>query len=115
MTVKELEGLLEAERLTAGDADGEISGGYVCDVLSVAMVEGFAGMAWITVQANINALAVAVMRGASCLVFPHGRKAEQDVIDRANANGVALLSSSAAAYEIAGRMSAAGLRGGKVR
>lgn len=109
MTVGELADLLEAEMLSGGGREAEC--GFVCDVLSVSMSKGPRGMAWITCQANMNALAVAVMRGAACLIFPNGIRPEQAVIDRAAQEGIALLTARSGAFELAGRMWQAGLRG----
>jgi len=111
MTVGELKGLIGAEQLTRGGGERKVACGFVCDALSVAMAKGKSGMAWITVQANMNALAVAVMRNAACLVFPDGMKPEESVIQKAQSEGVALLSAKGNAFELAGRMYAAGLRG----
>lgn len=111
MTVGELKNLLKAEMLTDGGAERKVKCGFACDVLSVAMAKGHKDMAWITVQANMNALAVAVMRSAACLVFPDGMRPEESVIQKAQGEGVALLSAKGNAFELAGRMYAAGLRG----
>lgn len=109
MTVGEAAALLGAKVLTAGG--GEIRGGFVCDVMSRAMAQGFSGMAWITRQANMNALAVAVMTDAACLIFPAGVVPEETVIQKAREEGRALLCAAQEAFEIAGMLYAAGLRG----
>jgi len=110
MTVGELAQRLGAVNLSDAGTGRAVTGGFSCDVISQAMARGFRGMAWITVQANMNALAVAVMTGAACLIFPEGMKAEKTVIERAAIEGIALLSAEDAAFELAGRLYA-GLRG----
>ena len=111
MTVKQLSGLLDARILAEGRMDREISCGLCCDVLSMAMAKGRSGAAWLTVQANMNALAVAVMTDAACLIFPEGAFPDEAVVQRARTEGVALLSAQVSGFEAAGRLYAAGLRG----
>ena len=111
MTVKAVQTLLNAEILAEGDLERPVSGGVVCDVMSQAMARGFRGMAWITAQANINALAVAVMTDAACLIFPAGFRPEEAVVRRACEERTTLLAAKESAFELAGRLYAAGLRG----
>ncbi len=111
MTVGEAAALLGAGMLTEGDR--EICGGLVCDVMSRAMAQGFSGMAWITRQANMNALAVAVMTDAACLIFPAGYMPEEKVINKAREEKKALLYAPQEAFEAAGILYGAGLRGRK--
>ena len=40
--------------------EGEVTGGCVCDLLSVVMAEGEAGMAWITVQTHLNVIVLRI-------------------------------------------------------
>ena len=111
MTVGELAQRLGAVNLSDAGTGRAVTGGFSCDVISQAMARGFRGMAWITVQANMNALAVAVMVDAACLIFPECATPGEDVIERAQKEGVALMTAEADAFELAGKLYAAGLRG----
>ncbi len=111
MKVRDAAELLGAQILAEGAMERNISMGLVCDVLSRAMAGGKSGMAFITVQANMNALAVAAMTDAACLIFPAGYRPEEVVVERAQMEKMPLLAAELPAFEIAGRLHAAGLRG----
>lgn len=48
MTVAQLAALIDARILNQGNAEREVSGGIVCDLLSWVMANGGQGMAWVT-------------------------------------------------------------------
>lgn len=111
MTVRELAELLQAEMLTEKGADREIGGCLVCDVLSRAISRGRRDMAWITVRGSMNALAAACMAHAACLILPDGVQPDKRVPEQAEAEGVVLLASEKSAFDLAGVLYEAGLRG----
>ena len=102
MTVRELAKRTDAEILT-GDSgtDAEITEGYCCDLLSWAMAHGKKGMAWITVQTHMNVVAIAVMKGMTCVIAPEHAAFAGDVIAKAREEGIHLLSTKYNAFEIA--------------
>ena len=104
MTVGEIARALNAETLAAGKEGTVVSGVYVGDIMSRALANGFSGMAWICAAADMNALAVAHMKGARCLIFPAGIKPEAEVVRRAEKEGITLLSCGRTAFEAAGRL-----------
>ena len=61
MKVSEFERISGARCLTGPYEDREIACGYTCDLLSHVMGRGQADMAWITVQAHMNVIAVAAL------------------------------------------------------
>ena len=110
MKVSELIGLIDAKNLTPGVApDKEITCGYACDLLSWVMAHGEEGMAWVTVQTHLNVIAVAALAEMACVVLPEGITMEQDVLDKANAEEMCVLSSPLTAYEICGRLAGQGI------
>lgn len=111
MTVRELAVLLEAEMLTEKGAEREVGGCLVCDVLSRAISRGCRDMAWITVRGSMNALAAACMANAACLILPENVQPDKWVAEQAEAEGIALLASGKSAFELAGILYGAGLRG----
>lgn len=111
MTVRELAALIEARNISGSCMDGEIRGGFMSDIMSRAMAEGFSGMAWITHRADMNALAVAVMKDAACVIFPAGIEPEEAVIRRAETEKMPLMISEKPAFEIAGIMYLSEIRG----
>ena len=105
MKVSELAELIGARNLTEGvSEDREILCGYVCDLLSWVMAHGEEGMAWVTVQTHLNVIAVAALADMACVILPEGITMEQEVLDKANAEGMCVLTTSLTAYEVCGRL-----------
>lgn len=100
MKVKELADSLGAELLTSGGWDLEVTGVYACDLLSRVMSGCDAGNAWITVQTHLNVLAVAELDEASCIIVPEGITVEAGTAEKAEAQGIAILSSQLTTYEL---------------
>lgn len=111
MTGSRLNGIISARLIAGCRNQREVRGCFVCDGMSFAMANGFPGMAWITHRADLNALAVAVMKGAACMIFPAGIRPEEDVIRRAETENMPLILSEKSAFELAGLLYEAGLRG----
>ena len=111
MKVQELLTLLDAKLLTqTPNLDAEIECGYSCDLLSWVLAHGQEGMAWATVQTHVNVIAVAVLMGMACVVLTEGVEAEEASLERANKEGLPVLSTAKTAYEVCGLMARAGVR-----
>ena len=104
MQVSEFVALSGCRVLTGDYEDRQIVSGYTCDLLSHVMGKGQADMAWITVQAHMNVIAVAALLDFACVIIPEGIKVEADVIEKADEEGICVLASPLTAYEISGRM-----------
>ena len=105
MNVRELKELLNARSLTPSlPEDAEVTCGYSCDLLSWVMSHGDSGMAWTTVQTNMNVVAVAVLADMACVILPEDVEMEKEVLDKATGEGIVVLSSPLTSYEICGRM-----------
>ncbi|MEA5016688.1 MAG: AraC family transcriptional regulator [Candidatus Limiplasma sp.] len=110
MKVKELMELLSARNLTQGaDLDQEVSCGYACDLLSWVLAHGKVGMAWMTVQTHLNVVAVAVLMEMACVILVEGVQPEEGSLQKARAEGLAVLSTEKTAYELCGLMAQAGV------
>ncbi len=83
--------------------------GYSCDLLSWVMAHGKSGMAWVTVQTHMNAVAVATLMEMAAIIVPEGIQVPEEVIKRASDEGLAILSSGKTAYELCGLMYGAGI------
>ena len=112
MTLKELIPLIDAKILAAPEGDPVIECGYTCDLLSWVMAHGAPGMAWVTVQTHMNVIAVAVLSEMACVILPESIEMEQESLDKAQAEGMAVLSSPLSAYEICGRLHQQGIPAG---
>ncbi|MBO2516718.1 MAG: AraC family transcriptional regulator [Clostridiales bacterium] len=109
MKVSELAKLIEAENLTPGLTDRDVACGYSCDLLSWVMAHGEENMAWVTVQTNMNVIAVALLSEMACVILPENVKMESESLIRANTEDMTVLASPLSSYEICGRMHAAGI------
>ena len=109
MKLNELIPLIDAKILVQGNTDADISCGYTCDLLSWVMAHGEPGMAWVTVQTHLNVIAVAVLSEMACVILPESIEMEQESLDKARSEGMAVLSSPLPAYEICGRLYAQGV------
>ena len=110
MTVNEAAKIIGANILTEGtDTSREVREGYTCDLLSWVMAHGREGMAWITVQTHMNVIAVASLHEMSCVIIPEGIAVEQEVLDKAAEEGIAVLGTGLDAYRICGKMAEAGI------
>ena len=57
----------------------------------------------------MNVIAVASLHDMSCVIIPEGIRMEDDVVEKADEEGICVLSSSLTAFDICGRLAAAGI------
>ncbi len=101
--------LLQATMLT-DEADVEIEGVYISDLLSDVLAHTGPGVLWVTIQTHRNVLSVAAMKDVSAVLITSGRKPDPTIIAEADEEGVAILSTPLSTYETAGKLWEAGLR-----
>jgi len=89
----------------------EVRGGYCSDLLSDVMANAQDGDAWITMQRHVNTVAVAQLKNLAAIVIVNGRVPEADMAARAAEHGVAVVTTPLPAFDAAGRLYAAGVRG----
>ncbi len=99
-----ISGLLEIgdfQLLTSSNyTDREITGCYIGDLLSWVMGRAKPGDAWITIMNNINIIAVATLTDCSCIILSEGVKLEDDIIKKADSEGIIVIKSEKTSYEI---------------
>ena len=101
MTLENLIALTGAKNMTPGlPLDTQVSCGYTCDLLSWVMAHGKQGMAWITVQTHMNVIAVASLLDFACVIVPESIAVDPAIVEKAQQEGIALLSSEKTAYEL---------------
>lgn len=97
--------LIEGARLQlltkAEYRDCDITGCYIGDLLSWVMGRAEPGNVWITIMSNINIAAVASLTDCACVLLAEEVTPEQEVIDKADAQGIVLLRSSKTCYQLA--------------
>lgn len=102
MRISGLTDKLNLKLLTNKDyEDREVSGCYIGDLLSWVISRAESDNVWITVQTNINIIAVATLADVSCVIIPDGIDVEQTTLDKANEKGVVVLGSPDDSYTLA--------------
>ena len=79
----------------------ELTGVYICDLLSWVMSHGKKGDAWITVQTHSNIIAVAALLELSCIIVPEDIEVPEDTLRKAEEEGIAIFQSSLSTYGLA--------------
>ena len=96
----------------AGKLDAEVTGGYACDLLSFVMARAKTGAIWITVQGHPNIVAVASLIGLAGVVIAEGSKVDPATLDKAEKEGIPILTSKETTYVVAGQLYELGIRNG---
>lgn len=109
MDFKQLVGLVQGSTLSAPEMERPLTCGYVCDLLSWVMARGQPGMAWVTVQTHLNVIAVASLHEMACVILPDGIVMEEEVLQKAREEGIAVVTSPLSAYHICGLLTGGGL------
>ena len=113
MKVSEFVKLSDSRVLTGEFEDREIACGYTCDLLSHVMGKGQQDMAWITVQAHMNVIAVASLMDFACVIIPEGLPVDEMIVKRAAQEDIIMLSSELTAFELVALMHENGMPAAK--
>ena len=84
--------------------------GYTSDLLSCVMAGAKAQSVWVTLQAHANVVAVGALLEVSAVIITEGALPEPVVIDKANQEGVTLLSTDRPTFYVVGKLWEMGLR-----
>ncbi|MBQ7251237.1 MAG: hypothetical protein IJS32_01390 [Kiritimatiellae bacterium] len=109
MTEAEVAAALGLEAIHAGEGTREIKGIYAGDLLSRVMSHAKAGNFWVTIMANPNVVAVAMLVDAGMVVLAEGVEPEPAAAAAAKAKGIALYRSEKPAAELCIAAAAAGV------
>ena len=111
MTVLELASKLNLKIFTGGEIAGtrEVKGCYIGDLLSLAMSKVQADNVWITIQTNMNIVAVNSLADGACVIIADGFAPDDMAIQKAEIQDVILLGSELSAYEIAVKLAELGI------
>lgn len=107
MTVSELKSQLNLTCLCCEDiaAEKEIDGCYCGDLLSWVMSRAEPGNIWLTVMGNVNSIGVAVLADISCIILTENAALDEDARNRAEQQGVVILTTDKNSYQLAGEIS----------
>jgi hypothetical protein len=81
------------------EVNNTIDGAFVGDLLSFVMGNGDTDNVWVTIQAHINVVAVAVLREFSCVIVCEGIEIDESVISKAKEEELVLISCSLPIYQ----------------
>ena len=95
------------------DLDREVTGGYASDLLSDVLANSEPGNLWITLQIHQNIVAVASMKDLAGIILVNGREPEEDTIEKAEAENIAIMVTELPTFELVGRLYGLGITGTK--
>jgi len=93
----------------------QVTGAYISDLLSDVIANSAEGVVWLTLQAHVNVVAVAVMKDLAGIILVNGREPQQDTVEKAETEGIPLMVSSLPTFELAGRLYDLGVRSANVK
>ena len=100
----------EAKVLTGKDRlDGEVTSGYVGDMLSDVLAHAKKGGLWLTVQAHPNIVAVAVMKELAGILLVNGKQPDPETLAKADEEKVVLMTTRFNSFQAALKLQDAGL------
>ncbi len=101
MKVIEIAEKLSLTPISLPDAEREIEGAYIGDLLSWVMGRAQSGDAWITIMSNVNIVAVASLADVACIILAEGVTLDDNVKTTAEQKGINVLTSEKTAYQLA--------------
>lgn len=105
MTVSQAVEKLGLTVFAAPDADREVTGGYMGDLLSWVMGRAQPGEAWLTIMSNQNVAAVAALSDVACVILTEGVEPDPDLLKKAEMQGINLLGTEKSSYQAAVELS----------
>ena len=90
-------------------AEKAAKGCYIGDLLSLAMSKVRMDYVWITIQTNVNIVAVASLADAGCIILADGCVPDEKTVERAKEQEIIILGSEKSAYELAVELAGMGI------
>jgi len=84
--------------------------GYASDLLSCVMANAPREGVWVTLQAHTNIVAVAALLDLCAVIITEGAMPDSTTIEKANEEGVTLLSTEQPTFYVTGKLWELGLR-----
>jgi predicted transcriptional regulator len=92
----------------------EVTGGYASDLLSCVMAKARKGNIWVTLQSHLNIVAVASLLQLAGIVVTEGMSPDAATLEKANEEGIPILTTPATAFTVVGRLAALGIQGAEI-
>jgi predicted transcriptional regulator len=112
MTLEQIIKSLDLEVLSAPKEISEITptSGYISDMLSCVMTGAKNQSLWVTLQSHNNIVAVACLLDVAAIIITEGAKPDDETIQKAKEEGVALLSTPHNSFYVVGKLWELGIR-----
>lgn len=105
MKVTELVQHLNLKVFTSNvDLERSVTGAYVSDLLSDVMGYAREDQVWITLQNHLNVVAIASLKDLSAVILVKGVMPPEEVIQKAESEGIPILGSSEQTFDVAGKI-----------
>lgn len=105
MKLSDLIGELSLEVKTGTDGlQKDVTGGYVCDLLSEVLANTAKNYVWITLQTHPNIVAVASVKGLSGIIIVNGKSLQKETQQKAESEKVTIMTTPLSAFEVAGKI-----------
>jgi predicted transcriptional regulator len=112
MTLEELSRRISLEVETSPEKlNVEVTSGYACDLLSCVMAKAQEGTVWVTLQTHSNIVAVASLLNLAGIIVTEGMTLDAATVEKANEEGVPILTTGLTAFTVAGRLFELGVPG----
>lgn len=108
-----------AERLSlsvqtaSNKLDAAVTGGYASDLLSCVMAKARKGNVWVTLQSHLNIVAVATLLELAGIIVTEGTTPDAVTLQKANEEGIPVLTTPHTTFAIVGQLSQLGIRDGE--
>ncbi len=89
----------------------EVTSGYASDLLSCVMAKAQPGTVWVTLQTHSNIVAVASLLSLAGIIVTEAMTLDGTTVEKANAEGVAILTTALTTYTVVGRLFEMGVPG----
>lgn len=86
-----------------------VKGCYIGDLLSLAMARVDHDYVWVTIQTNVNIVAVASLAEAGCIIIADGFQPDEKAAQKADIEGIPILTTPKDAYRLAAELAALGI------
>jgi BioD-like phosphotransacetylase family protein len=112
MKLEEISRQLALKRRTeVAKLDTKVTGGYASDLLSCVMAKAQTGNVWITLQSHPNIVAVASLLNLAGIIITEGMTPEAATIEKAEEEGIPILTTPLTTYTVVGRLFELGVLG----
>jgi len=111
MKISDICKALDADVQVIGDSERDVVKVTAGDLMSFVMGTAPEGAAWVTIQAHLNAAAVAVLKDLPLILLAAGRKAPDDLVERCKKENICVATVNDTIYGVCRKIAALGLEG----